>query len=779
VRKIKLTVAATLAGAVAQGAVTLFDFETLAEIKAAPQGADASRSFAVESAYATSGSNALHWTCAPWRKGLNEWPSFTLTAPVSDWSKYDRMVVDLVNLGDGGDPFSTFIAEKEGRIQNGLHATTRLPSHGYLQWIVPLRNWPETAHAEHVARVHFFTDRAQNFNVYLDRVTLLAKGEKPPAPSGIGVGRDLLPLMSARVAAAELECAEARDGRVHLESYWRFREACARTGQDTSKMLVGTASTMAKVRPRAAFEAAPAQAVVIRLARHEKEGVQVIVAPGDADLLAVTVTSSDLVAQDGSRFAASNVKCAVTGYVNITNPPPYPVGYMAPTNAPAGYCRKLKKPEQGWWPDPILDHMGSADVRDRDAQSFWVRVTCPEGQRAGLYEGTLTVSATNAPPVRLPFRVRVNAFAVPQKSPLPLAITFWPEVNVSQDAAWAEETAELRKMADFPVNAWKPNRLAWGDFLADYYITMDSLYGSDRQQWDVLARLKEQGRLGPFNLGYWSYFGNGPDAEERWRQATLPALKANYEKARSLGILDHAYLYGCDEIAKEYFPNIRKAVETLKREFPGVPIFTTAYDHEFGVGTELGCMDWFTPLTPRYDCEKAAAARKEGRQVWWYICCGPQSPYANMFVENAAIEGRLLMGAQTARMRPDGFLYYEISIWNMRRPLSGGPFTDWNPRSWTSYHGDGSWTCMGPGGMPLATQRLENFRDGLEDYAYALELERKLAASRHPAGDWAKQARELLAVPQDVMASMTDYTDDPVAVLRWRDAMADMIESAE
>ena len=85
-RKIKLTVAATLAGAVAQGAVTLFDFETLAEIKAAPQGADGSRSFAVESAYATSGSNALHWTCTPWRKGLSEWPSFTLTAPVSDWS---------------------------------------------------------------------------------------------------------------------------------------------------------------------------------------------------------------------------------------------------------------------------------------------------------------------------------------------------------------------------------------------------------------------------------------------------------------------------------------------------------------------------------------------------------------------------------------------------------------------------------------------------------------------------------------------------------------------
>ena len=80
--------------------------------------------------------------------------------------------------------------------------------------------------------------------------------------------------------------------------------------------------------------------------------------------------------------------------------------------------------------------------------------------------------------------------------------------------------------------------------------------------------------------------------------------------------------------------------------------------------------------------------------------------------------------------------------------------------------------------------RLENFRDGLEDYAYALELERKLKARTKgshactTATDdiWAKRARELLAVPDDVMRSMTQFTGDPAAVLRWRDAMADLIE---
>ena len=156
-----------------------------------------------------------------------------------------------------------------------------------------------------------------------------------------------------------------------------------------------------------------------------------------------------------------------------------------------------------------------------------------------------------------------------------------------------------------------------------------------------------------------------------------------------------------------------------------------------------------------------------------------------MFIECPAIEGRVLMGAATARQRPDGFLYYQITLWNSPRCITSGPFTDWDPRSWTKYHGDGSWTCVGPDGTPLPTVRLENFRDGLEDFAYALELEKQLKArtggsrSCVTASDdaWCRKARELLAVPCDVMQSMTQFTCDPAAVLRWRDAMADLIET--
>ena len=43
---------------------------------------------------------------------------------------------------------------------------------------------------------------------------------------------------------------------------------------------------------------------------------------------------------------------------------------------------------------------------------------------------------------------------------------------------------------------------------------------------------------------------------------------------------------------------------------------------------------------------------------------------------------------------------------------------------------------------------------------------------------WAQRAKEALAVPREAMDSMTNYTDDPAALYRWRDGIADLIEEA-
>ena len=89
--------------------------------------------------------------------------------------------------------------------------------------------------------------------------------------------------------------------------------------------------------------------------------------------------------------------------------------------------------------------------------------------------------------------------------------------------------------------------------------------------------------------------------------------------------------------------------------------------------------------------------------------------------------------------------------------------------------------------LPLATIRLENFRDGLEDLWYVRILERKLKEieigkckkGSTNAVEWAKRARELLAVPNEVARSVRDFSTDPAVLYRWRDDMADLIEEAK
>lgn len=47
--------------------------------------------------------------------------------------------------------------------------------------------------------------------------------------------------------------------------------------------------------------------------------------------------------------------------------------------------------------------------------------------------------------------------------------------------------------------------------------------------------------------------------------------------------------------------------------------------------------------------------------------------YPNSYIESSGIEPRLMMGAMTAKFRPDGFLYYEIAFWNSLEPITSGP----------------------------------------------------------------------------------------------------------
>ncbi|MHC4595616.1 MAG: glycoside hydrolase domain-containing protein, partial [Planctomycetota bacterium] len=532
-----------------------------------------------------------------------------------------------------------------------------------------------------------------------------------------------------------------------------------------SDVVVGFATSMEKILPRVVIPLLQVKSrVVLKLARNESESFQVIVLPCSEDVKQVRVRVNDLRSQDGSRLAAENIKAVPVGYVETKTVPPSGSSHV------------------GWWPDPILDFMEAVDIAKCDAQSFWVRVRAPKDQAPGVYKGKLEIMLGESTMFSFDLSVRVYGFALPDTSPLPIAVTFWPHDY------WLQETKEVqarwRESEDYPINAWKKHKWKWADFLADYYLTYDSLYSYKdwTPDFEIIERLHAEGRLGLFNLGYYEPCGESSGQIKKWKADVLGRIRPAYEEAKQLGVLDHAYIFGCDEARPELFPSMQRAAEILKAEFPDVILMSSSYDQHYGMG--IKSMDAFCPYTSQFDPTRAAQARTLGTQVWWCICLHPHHPYCNMFIEYPAIEGRLLMGSMTAKYQPDGFLYYQISIWNSQKPINTGPFTDWDPRSWDTYHGDGSWTCVGPDGTPLPTIRLENFRDGLEDYAYylilktAVETVENSPKLRAQHTEWLAKAKKLLVVPKEVVKSLAEFTDDPAVVYHYRNSLAEAIEAA-
>ena len=812
----------------ANAATLLFDFETDADWRGlhdegkTPLGPETTLERAER--FATSGRFALKFSTPGWQEGKPQWPSFECRPPVADWTGFDRLAFDITCVSEQPQGLSLFISDSKIPTRRGLHYTVRLAPFSYTSVVIPLAQLAEKQiNPADIRVIHIFTTEPPgDMTVYVDRLMLLKPGEAIPAlpasflkdfaalqADNLAKVRAELKALSARVTQetqgvpklnnwgkrvvenlearanalknalagakmsvldANCQIASLRVEMERLEPMARFRkdfEMVRPRVQSSAKVrndiAVGFASSMEKVLPRGGVAITPrvTNAVEVALARNEKESFQLLVLPCERDLSRVRIHIGDLRSDSGTLFSATNINAVPVGYVQTKAAPP------------------SGSPHVGWWPDPILDFQTSADIAKNDLQSFWIRVRASRQQAPGLYRGKMELTVEGAPVFSFDLGVRVFSFTLPERSPLPLAITFDPGDNPLTETI--AEQRRWRQSTDYPVNAWKQHKQRWADFLADYYITYDNLYHHRIPDYEILMRLRDQGRLDWFNLGYFAQAGTNAAEVEAWKAANLPRFREAYTKAKDLGLLPHAYIYGCDENKPELFSQVESAARILKAEFPGVLIMTTASDQSYGMESAIKSVDAFCPLTPSFDPEKAARARAAGKQVWWYICCAPHHPSANMFIECSAIEGRLLMGAMSAKYRPDGFLYYQISIWNSQKPITSGPFTDWDPRSWTTYHGDGSWTCVGPDGIPLPTIRLENFRDGLEDFAYVCLLESAIAqieaspALRAARTTWLKRARPLLQAPAEVLKSKTDYTHDPARLYRWRNAMAEAI----
>ncbi len=501
------------------------------------------------------------------------------------------------------------------------------------------------------------------------------------------------------------------------------------------------------------------------LARGEHEAMQVVVMASDALTNARVAVS---VPQDSQGGGPLNGEAGVwlVGHVDVFDDilysieyPPYLVDY------------------HGWYPDPLLTFTNTCNINAGDRVAFWIDVAAQREAAAGDYVATITVTADDSPTTNVQLNIHVWDFELPLKVSLPTAFSLNEVLTVDPsggpkplygEANWVNKEIAQQFYDLMLARRMGVAHLYGGPDNASEELFVNVTDWLARGQHDV--NLKNMGKSNPANLK---------------KVADLAGIVPQVSAA---GLLGTTYVYGYDEAGSSYFNALRDMFNQVHTSYPGLRTMTTARDSSFGLSTNLrAAVDIWVPQTDAYNQTAANQLRAEDKDMWWYVCTGPWRPYINFFVEYPAIEPRLLMGAMAYKCQTGGLLYYSVAKWlsaNWHGPITSGPYTLWDPQTAAYNNGDGSLFCAGADG-PLPTIRAENIRDGLEDYEY-LKLLEALAETIQAGGPltpeesaWLNSAQQLLAVPSNLVGSLTSFTRDPAVLENYRQQLASAILAGE
>ena len=408
----------------------------------------------------------------------------------------------------------------------------------------------------------------------------------------------LLICATALVTAPELHGqAESGDTLAIHQSKLRAAEI---TGEKEAAFLLIPEYSSVKVMPdRAAFTGMPGEPLEIALARGETEAGQLIIAPLTRELLGVTFEVSELRGPEGELFPADAIELEVMGYVR--------------TDSVADVVYPIER--RGWFPDPILPFVERFDVgRDR-VQSLWLTVHARTGQRAGTYSGQVTVAPENAEARTIPVRVRVFDFEVPRQRSLPVTVAlFSNHLETIYGDAWSDALW------------WQ-----YAEFLAAHRLDTDNPYREEAPQPSVeeIRRLVELGqqRWGLYYIRQpgegWSSVGPEASEYDDYISRVTAEARSRLDVLEKAGARHLAYIYLYDEVRERHWDKLRETAEHLRRELPGVPVLTSAFDAQLGAESGLDEVvdEWVQTIAnfnrPR---EKAAIdrARAAGERVLWY-----------------------------------------------------------------------------------------------------------------------------------------------------------------
>jgi len=489
--------------------------------------------------------------------------------------------------------------------------------------------------------------------------------------------------------------------------------------------------------------------IAISAARNEYEGFQIITfANPEGKSVKLNASVSKLTTIDGKgTIPANNISIGFMKSI-MSEKPDIPVDFT------------------GEIPDAILNGKTSFEVKPYDFSPLYVKIFTGN-TKAGKYTGELTLTCGKFQD-KIKINLTVYNFTLPQKGTLKTAFSFFEKFYLS----WYN----LKSIPD-------DKKTAIYDFLLSYRLSPNNIYTREAVFPNVkfLKEIKNQ-------TNFFTIRGKGkskPLSPEQLKEA-IDKTRESIKEVKANGLQNDMYYYSYDEILSHYSDGKMAAVTqintALKKEFPELRMMQTSFpdkriENLFNVWVPI--ISYFSSAKKRRILDRL---KKRGDEIWWYGADEPYHPYPNYFLDYPVFDCRIIM-TLSYMYKVKGILYWCINReWETNVNIN----KQWPNAAWKPYifhnstkkrkykNGMGNLVYPGKNGELLPSIRLENLRDGLEDYEYFVMLKRLIRKQKNKA--LIKQAKKLLKVPANVAVAADNYSTNPENLINYRNKIALMIE---
>jgi hypothetical protein len=500
-------------------------------------------------------------------------------------------------------------------------------------------------------------------------------------------------------------------------------------------------------------------ALVINGARGEIASGQAVFRP-EEDLSDATFEISNLTHKDSnSAISASAVKLQWVRYINITrNSKGIPQDELL-VRAPAGI------------PDPFWENRKIA-VKARQAQPLWIEIHVPRDAEHGDYHGTLQVRH-RAGNLKLPVRLHVWNFTLPADRHLAV-INWWkfPGIGFTPQPYSEEYFQLLDKFCNFVVEHRQTDILARLDLIT---IKKPDEQGhccdtTLLERWAQITFRAGVRRIHLHRVGYKTAGYSDPKGRIELNKDNLRRLRCAEEMIQRRGWQDRFLVSISDEPFVQHEPSYARAVEQVHALAPSIRCIE-AVEAEY-----LGKLDVYVPKLSHLNLwyNRFEKIRRQGSQLWFYVCCHPVGRYPNRFLDQSLLKARVLFWIHYL-YQLDGYLH-----WGLNQFRSADPYSE-HGIAGSLPPGDPAIAYPGKDGL-VGSLRFSAQRDGLQDYEYLWTLQDKLRRIKDNAGEnalWLEPRQRPLELCRRVIWSFHDYTRDPGTLLQTRVAIAEEIEALE